>query len=134
MALPVDRLDEEAVTQGAEVGDSLLDGIRGSGTIQVVRGRHRDVVEVLGSWRPHDESADTSSLERAAENDEPVRFEGRLDDPADPDRTRVVGSFVITSYGDYRYDATLPEGEEGPVLRLFNLRPADDEPGWTPRT
>lgn len=126
MALDTDRLGEDVVTRGAEAGVSHLAGIPGHGTMQVVRGQRQEAIEVCGTWRPDDEETDLTALENAEKAEEPVRFEGRLDDPADADRTEVAASCRITSSSEYTFDATLPDDDTGPTLRVFNLRPIDD--------
>ena len=107
-------------------GASFLAGIRGNGTMQVLRDRHDGVAEVAGTWRPLDPDTDLADLQRSVEGDEPVRFEGRLQDSARPDRDEVVARVVIRSYGDYVFDAAPEEGEPGTTLRVFNLRPVDE--------
>lgn len=38
----------------------------------------------------------------------------------------MATSCRITSSSEYTFDATLPDGETGPTLHVFNLRPIDD--------
>lgn len=119
------QLSEQGIMQGAHMAEATLAGVPGRGTIQVIRGRRLDRIDVQGTWRPNDEDTDLSPVQKAVDAGEPMRFEGRMDDPAHPDRTTVEGDFVVSSFGDYAYDATLTPGQHGPTLRVFNLREAD---------
>lgn len=125
MSLDTKDLGEEAVSQGAETGTSYLDGIKGRGTLQVVRGRNREVMELLGTWRPIDEDTDVSPLEKAAEEEKRVRFQGTLADPEAPDRNEVTTDVRISSHESYAFDAHLPEDEDGSTLRVFNFHPIE---------
>lgn len=123
MTVRTGTLEEEAVTQGAATGTSYLDGLAGHGTLQVVRGRKLEVMELTGTWRPTDESTDVSALVRAADEGRVIRFEGVIDDPDAPQREEVVADVEISSHATYRFGARLPDDEEGPMFHVFNFRP-----------
>ena len=126
-AVPTRERQREAPSNEApEAVTSFLAGIGGNGTMTVVRDRNEHAVEITGTWRPAEEGSDLTALQRAFDEQDPVRFEGRLVDPAAPERTEVVARVTIRTFGDYAFDATLDEGERGPNLRVFNLSPVDE--------
>ena len=124
MTIRAGQLAEEAVTQGAEMGHSYLDGIKGRGTLQVVRGRNLEVMEITGTWRPLDEDTDVSSLIQAAQEGAPLLYRGMIDDPDAPERDEVSTEVKISSHNSYRFGASLPNDKQGPLLHVFNFKPA----------
>lgn len=116
-------MGSEATALGAEMGDSSLNGIPGLGTLQVVRDRNGRQLHLEGTWRPHDGDTDVSELDRSVDAGSPIRFEGRLHDPAAPDRNRCEVDVRITSRSVYTYDAR--EEDDGRTLPLFNFEPID---------
>ena len=125
-------LVKEATSTGAAVGNARLGGIEGIGTLQVVRGRDFEVMEIRGTWRAKDDEArDDGVLARlyeAATSGGTAQYQGPLVDP-DGDRDRATVDVEFTSTNRYTY---LPEDDrsgdgEGPSRRIFNFRPAGGE-------
>jgi hypothetical protein len=100
----LNKKDDE-IRNDASTGEAKLGGIPGQGTLQVVRGQEKEVLEVLGTWRLSDDQAglDISSLERAFEAGETVSYQGKLDDPEYPDRNEVEADVKITSVQLYEW-------------------------------
>lgn len=117
----------EATATGAEMGEARLAGIGGLGTLQVVRDGNGRRIHLEGTWRPYDEGTDVSSLDANVDARSPVRYEGKLHDPSDPQRDTCSVDVVITSRGDYSYDAR--DEDDGRTLAVFNFRPVE---GWEP--
>ena len=113
---------EEKTT--AKMEPSTLGGVKGIGTLQVVRGQRRgDVLEILGTWRLEDDSSeqDVSALQRAQESGETVTYKGKLDDPDEPERDEIEVEVKILSVETYTYDGE-EEDETGPERTLYNYR------------
>lgn len=116
-------IGSDATALGAEMGESRLGGVPGLGTLQVVRDRDGQQMHLQGTWRPLDVDTDVSEVERNFDAGTPLRFDGRLDDPAAPGQDRCEVDVRITSRGDYTYDAR--EEDDGRTLPLFNFEPVD---------
>lgn len=114
----------EATARGAEVGEARLAGVLGVGTLQVVRDPDGHVLHREGTWRPRDEGADVSAIDAGVDAGRPMRYEGKLHDPAEPGRDRWEGDVTVTSRSEYTYDAR--EEDTGARFPLFNFRPAED--------
>lgn len=133
MSFNMDDLSDDTVTQSAETGPAELGGFAGRGTLQVVRGAQGEVTEVSGTWHlaAGQAGGDLRALEDAHEQGTPVVYEGRLDDPADPERTEVKMAVLISSVGHYTLDAprdgeTLEDRAAEPELRFFNFHPQEE--------
>ena len=113
--------DDQEIPQ-AKLGDATLGGVRGVGTLQIVRGTRNDkILDIVGTWRLEDENAggDVSEIHKAHEEGRAVRYTGRLDDPDYPDIKEVDTEVRITSIQTYHY--TPREGqEEGEAHTLYN--------------
>ena len=136
MSFEMNDLSAAEETPNAETGPAKLGDVAGRGTLQVVRGQRGEVTDVTGTWHLEIGKAgsDLDALEAAYEQGTPVVYAGRLDDPADPERTEVELNVLISSIGHYTMDA--PQNEENrkepqddspvPELRFFNFQPQDD--------
>ena len=115
-----DNDDQE--TPQAKMGDATLGGVRGVGTLQIVRGPRADkILDIVGTWRLTDEDAgsDVSEIHKAHEEGRMVHYKGRLDDPEYPNIKEVNTEVRITSIGTYH--TTPQEGEdEGEERTLYN--------------
>lgn len=102
---------------------SELGGIPGQGTLTVVRGRDKEIVEVLGTWVLSDEqpSLDTSSLDRACEAGESVSYRGELDDPEYPERNEVEVKVKMISFEAYEFNQQQYEGENATEKVLYRF-------------
>lgn len=115
----------EATAAGADMGEARLAGVDGLGTLQVVRDRNDTIVHVEGTWRPHDEGVDVSGLDAEVQADRPVRYQGKLQDPANPGNDRCDVEVKITSRSDYTYDAR--KEDDGRTLPVYNFSPVSRE-------
>jgi len=118
----LNKKDDE-IRNDASTGTATLGGIPGRGTLQVVRGQEKEVLEVLGTWLLSDNQAglDTSSLERAFEAGESVSYQGKLDDPEYPDRNEVEAKVKITSVQPYEFNQQQYEGEDAIEKVLYSF-------------
>lgn len=116
------KKDDEVVNDPS-TGKAKLGGIPGQGTLQVVRGQEKEILEVLGTWRLLDDQAglDTSSLERAFEEGEPIPYQGKLDDPEYPDRNEVEVAVKITSVQTYEFNQLQYGGENATEKVLYSF-------------
>lgn len=136
MSFDMDGLSEDEVTPNAETGPAELGGVPGLGTLQIVRGHEGEVLDVIGTWHlvAGEAGRDLHALEEAYEQGDPVVYEGKLDDPADPERREVKLEVRISSVGRYPMDAQQSkeqrdeESEPVPELRFFNFHPHGDWP------
>lgn len=114
---------DDEILNDASTGNAKLGGIPGQGTLQVVRGQNKEILEVLGTWLLADDQAglDTSSLERAFEAGEPVSYQGKLDDPEYPDQNKVEAKVKITSVQPYEFDQQQYEGENATEKVLYSF-------------
>ncbi|CAN5739981.1 hypothetical protein BH24DEI2_BH24DEI2_13440 [soil metagenome] len=133
MSFTMDDLSDDAVTPRAETGPAELGGVKGRGTLQVVRGAQGEVTEVSGTWHlaAGQAGGDLRALEDAHEQGSPVVYEGRLDDHSDPERTEINIQVLISSIGHYTLDAPrdgkTPEDRAAePELRFFNFHPQEE--------
>lgn len=119
------QLGEQATAVGAELGSARLGGQDGVGTLQVVRGNNREVVEISGTWRAKDPASDSgalSSLYEAFEAGDTVQYDGPLADP-ESDRDRVSVEVEFTSSNRYDYDAEEEDEADESRRRVFNFQP-----------
>ncbi len=114
---------DDEILNDASTGQAKLGGIPGQGTLQVVRGQEKEVLEVLGTWLLSDDQAglDTSSLERAFEAGETVSYHGKLDDPEYPDQNEVEAKVKITSVQPYEFNQQQYEGENATEKVLYSF-------------
>lgn len=114
---------DDEIINNASTGKAKLGGIQGQGTLQVVRGQNKEVLEILGTWLLSDDQADldTSSLERAFEAGESVSYHGKLDDPEYPDRNEVEAKVKIASIQSYEFNQQKYEGENATEKVLYNF-------------
>lgn len=132
--IDTERLGQEASATGAEMGTAHLGGQEGFGTMQVVRGNNREVVEILGTWRAkNDGAADDGSLAQlhdAAASGDTVRYRGPLVDP-ESDRDRIDVDVEFTSTERYAFaaegDGEGDDAADKTERRIFNFRPVDGE-------
>lgn len=122
-----DRLGEEASATGAEMGTARLGGQEGFGTMQVVRGNAREVVEIRGTWRSKDDgAADDGALAQlcdAVASGETVRYRGPLVDP-ESDRDQIDVDVEFTSTERYSF-GTEGDDDDTSERRIFNFRPVE---------
>jgi hypothetical protein len=102
MAFDVERLREQSVTQGATTAEAQLAGLPGRGTLQVWRAQNNDVIDVLGTWRREVAGDDLRGIREALRNENPLVYEGVLDDPARADGQEVRAEVIVSSMGSYR--------------------------------
>lgn len=121
----LDRMSPDTRRQGARSGDARLAGVPGVGTMQVIRDREGAMLRVEGTWRAQDEGTDAGPIEAVLAAGEPLRYEGRMDDPKHPDRERCAIEVDVTSHSVYTWDAR-PE-DDGRRLPLYNVRPREGE-------
>ena len=123
------RLGEEAASTGARMGKARLGGQEGVGTLQVVRGRNQEILEIKGTWRSDDDGAqDDGALAQlcdAAQQGSSVRYQGPLVDP-DGDREKASVDVEFTSTNRYTFMGDDDE-KGGPERRIFNFTPVDGE-------
>lgn len=121
--LEPERLGEEALATGAQMDKARLGGQEGVGTLQVVRGRNHEILEIKGTWRSSDDNAqDDGALAQlcdAVATGEAVRYQGPLVDP-DRDRDKVTVDVEFTSTNRYRFMSDDDE-KGGPERRIFNF-------------
>lgn len=124
------QLGGEELATGAEMGNARLGGQEGLGTLQVVRGNNREVVEISGTWRSKDHGdADDGALKRlydAFEAGETVEYEGPLDDPESSEK-RVKLKVEFSSSNRYDYDTEEDHEAQETERRVFNFRPVEGE-------
>lgn len=122
------ELGQEATATGASMNNARLGGQEGVGTLQVVRGRDSEVMEIRGTWRSKDDRAeDEGALAQLCEafaSGESVPYQGPLVDP-DSDRDRVKVDVELTSTERYEFDTGEKEASEKADRRIFNFRPVD---------
>lgn len=124
------KLGEEASSKGARMAAASLAGHPGIGTLQVVRGRDSEVLEVRGTWRAeHDDAAALERLRAAERAGEPVVYEGIVDDPENAERRAEV-AVRLSSSGHYAYtdraDGDSVDPEDAPEHTVFNFVPLDE--------
>ena len=130
-SIDTQRLGEEAAATGAQMGKARLGGQEGVGTLQVVRGRNQEILEIKGTWRSSDDSVQDdgalAQLCEAFEEGRSVRYQGPLVDP-ERDRDKATVDVEVTSTSRYRF---MGEDDEkgGPERRIFNFTPVDGEAG-----
>ena len=92
----------------AEMGEAYLGGIKGLGTLHVVRDQVGDVYEVAGTWRLPDDAPeqDLSALKKAHESGEPISYKGQLSDSEKPDKEHIELEVTVSSIQSYTFDAT----------------------------
>ena len=128
-SIDTQRLGEEAAATGAQMGKARLGGQEGVGTLQVVRGRNQEILEIKGTWRSTDDSAqDDGALAQLCEafaEGRSVRYQGPLVDP-ERDRDKATVEVEVTSTNRYRF---MGEDDEkgGPERRIFNFTPVEGE-------
>lgn len=135
MALEPGTKAANGTTRGFGHGsEARLVGHPGVGVLQVWRGQHGQALEYAGTWRhelrdPADES-ERRDLERAMREGRPLPFDGRLDDPGQPQKASVHADVRISSIGEYLYrvDPDDPDSETVPVV-LVNFRPVGEVEG-----
>ncbi|MDZ7800020.1 MAG: hypothetical protein U5K81_04395 [Trueperaceae bacterium] len=122
------QLQKEPDARGASMGDAALEGVRGFGTLQVVRDRQGRRVAMEGTWRPADPDANVAPLVTAAGADRTMRYEGPVDDPRASGRPDTAVDVRITSHADYPFTEA-PDGEHAPggTRHVFNFQPDDTE-------
>jgi hypothetical protein len=114
--------------------EARLVGHPGVGVLQVWRGQHGQALEYAGTWRhelrePAGES-ERRDLERAMREGRAVPFDGRFDDPGQPQKASVHADVRISSIGEYLYrvEPDDPDSETVPVV-LVNFRPVGEIEG-----
>lgn len=124
------RSSEDTLTNTPSQGQAILAGITGTGTLQVARGQQGEAMEVIGTWRLADDSdnASTERLDRAYETGESVWYEGRLDDPARPEKKHVKSEVKITSARNYEFNQHKYEGENATRKTLYGFTTVADLP------
>lgn len=126
--LDTSRLGDEATATGAPMEKARLGGVDGLGTIQVVRGRNDELLEIRGTWRPSDDSAQDdgvlSQLCSAAESGDAVQYQGPV---VDPERgiSRATVDVTFTSTSRYTFNDEDGVREAGPSRRIFNFTPVE---------
>ena len=114
------ELGKESLSQGATTGDAKLAGLPGTGTLQVWRGQHEDVLKIVGTWRLEEDSSGLEKIREALSKSAPITYEGVLDDPAQRGRQRVETEVFVTSIGSYA------QGSDAGVAFCFvNFVPRD---------
>ncbi len=114
---------DDEILNDASTDKAKLGGILGQGTLQVVRGQEKEILEVLGTWLLSDVQAglDTSSLDKAFEAGESVSYQGKLDDPEYPDQNVVEAKVKITSVQPYEFNQQEYEGENATEKVLYSF-------------
>lgn len=105
--------EQEGQHTVGKMTEATLGGVEGVGIIDVVRGNHDEVVEVVGTWRLTDTAdSDVSALQRAHESGEEVVYKGRLDDRKHAEQDHVEVRVRIVGVETYHYDEAEFEGDE----------------------
>jgi len=122
------------VRSDGPIGESRLVGHPGVGVLQVWRGRHGQALEYAGTWR-HDledpaGAGEREDFERAMREGRAVPFDGRFDDPGQPQKARVQADVRISSIGEYLYRVE-PDDPDSEAVRvvLVNFRPVGEVEG-----
>lgn len=118
----IDATQNETTPKEAE-----LDGIPGTGTLQVMRGQNGSPMSVSGTWRLSwkDGDHDLATLLEAFEADRPVRYHGVVQDASGEHRT-VTTQVRLSSVGRYQYDSAASGREQPTERHLFNFKPVND--------
>ena len=128
-SIDTQRLGEEAAATGARMDKARLGGQEGVGTLQVVRGRNQEILEIRGTWRSNDDSAQDdgalAQLCEAAAEGTSVQYQGPLVDP-ESDRDKANVEVTVTSTRRYAFMSDDDE-RGGPERRIFNFTPVDGE-------
>lgn len=128
-SIDTQRLGEEAASTGAQMDKARLGGQEGIGTLQVVRGRNQEILEIKGTWRSQDDNAQDdgalAQLCEAVEQGEPVPYQGPLVDP-ERDRDKVSVDVEFTSTKRYAFMGK-SDDKGGPERRIFNFTPVEGD-------
>lgn len=126
--------DHHTGPHGGHIGRARIDGRPGIGVLQVWRGQHGQKLEYAGTWR-HDledapQDGEREAFERALREGRTLRFEGRLDDPGQPEKETVTAQVRISSLSEYAYVVD-PDDPRSPTVRvtLVNFRPVEELQG-----
>ena len=114
----LDQYKKEA--SSAEMGEAYLGGVRGRGTLHVVRDQNGAVFEVAGTWRLADDAPDedVSSIHDAHEQGTPILYKGQLSDTGKPDKETIETEVEISSIQTYTFGAD--EDSAGTERTLYN--------------
>jgi hypothetical protein len=112
-----------------ELASATLDGNKGMGILQIIRGPADTVVNVAGTWHVPNGEPLARTLSEADIGRE-VNYLGKLSDSGHPKQREIALIVQITSVGTYDFTPDLGEETEGEPhpLTIVNFKPVGELP------